>query len=81
MCRLTSHLHPMVPPFYVLVYVDDLVFATANTKALTLVKSELQKRHTRTDLGPSALQLPVLLATSHSSVYRPLALSSTFGRV
>ncbi|CAI7834945.1 unnamed protein product, partial [Closterium sp. NIES-53] len=40
-----------LPPFYVLVYVDDLVFATANTEALTLVKSELQKRHTCTDLG------------------------------
>ncbi|CAI7748705.1 unnamed protein product, partial [Closterium sp. NIES-53] len=39
-----------LPPFYVLVYVDDLVFATADTKALTLVKSELQKRHC-TDLG------------------------------
>ncbi|CAI7903933.1 unnamed protein product [Closterium sp. NIES-53] len=37
--------------FYVLVYVDDLVFATADTKALTLVKSEQQKRHTCTDLG------------------------------
>ncbi|CAI7790642.1 unnamed protein product [Closterium sp. NIES-53] len=37
--------------FYVLVYADDLVFATADTKALTLVKSELQKRHTSTDLG------------------------------
>ncbi|CAI7799553.1 unnamed protein product [Closterium sp. NIES-53] len=70
-----------LPPFYVLVYVDDLVFATAYTEALTLVKSELQKRHTCTDLGPSALWLPVLLATAHSSVYRPLALSSTFGRV
>ncbi|CAI7817090.1 unnamed protein product [Closterium sp. NIES-53] len=32
-------------------YVDDLVFATADTEALTLVKSELQKRHTCTDLG------------------------------
>ncbi|CAI7800633.1 unnamed protein product, partial [Closterium sp. NIES-54] len=40
-----------VPPFYVLVYVDDLVFATTDTEALTLVKSELQKRHTCTDLG------------------------------
>ncbi|CAI7828737.1 unnamed protein product [Closterium sp. NIES-53] len=40
-----------LPPFYVLVYVDDLVFATADTEALTLVKSELQKRHTSTDLG------------------------------
>ncbi|CAI7858097.1 unnamed protein product [Closterium sp. NIES-53] len=40
-----------LPPFYVLVYVDDLVFATADTEALTIVKSELQKRHTCTDLG------------------------------
>ncbi|CAI7833431.1 unnamed protein product [Closterium sp. NIES-54] len=40
-----------LPPFYVLVYVDDLVFATADTEAVTLVKSELQKRHTCTDLG------------------------------
>ncbi|CAI7806645.1 unnamed protein product, partial [Closterium sp. NIES-53] len=68
-------------PFYVLVYVDDLVFATADTEALTLVKLELQKRHTCTDLGPSALRLPVLLATAHSSVYQPIALISTFGRV
>ncbi|CAI7826403.1 unnamed protein product [Closterium sp. NIES-54] len=41
----------LLPPFYVLVYVDDLVFATAETEELTLVKSELQKRHTCTDLG------------------------------
>ncbi|CAI7910702.1 unnamed protein product [Closterium sp. NIES-54] len=40
-----------LPPFFVLVYVDDLVFATADTEALTLVKSKLQKRHTCTDLG------------------------------
>ncbi|CAI7894512.1 unnamed protein product [Closterium sp. NIES-54] len=40
-----------LPPFYVLVYVNYLVFATADTEALTLVKSELQKRHTCTDLG------------------------------
>ncbi|CAI7763495.1 unnamed protein product [Closterium sp. NIES-54] len=40
-----------LPPFYVLVYVDDLVFATADTEALTLVKSMPQKRHTCTDLG------------------------------
>ncbi|CAI7915655.1 unnamed protein product [Closterium sp. NIES-54] len=91
-----------LPPFYVLVYDDDLVFATADTEALTLVKSELQKRHTCTDLGKlrsylglqitwdsvthvapsaSAFRLPVLLAAAHSSVYQPLALSSTFGRV
>ncbi|CAI7828901.1 unnamed protein product, partial [Closterium sp. NIES-54] len=41
----------LLPPFYVLMYVDDLVFAIADTEALTLVKSELQKRHTCTDLG------------------------------
>ncbi|CAI7735739.1 unnamed protein product [Closterium sp. NIES-53] len=40
-----------LPPFYVLVYVDDLVFATADIEALAHVKSELQKRHTCTDLG------------------------------
>ncbi|CAI7851160.1 unnamed protein product [Closterium sp. NIES-54] len=40
-----------LPPFYVLVYVDDLIFATADTEALAHVKSELQKRHTCTDLG------------------------------
>ncbi|CAI7921664.1 unnamed protein product [Closterium sp. NIES-53] len=39
-----------LPPFFFLVYLDDLVFATADTKALALVKSELQKRHTCTDL-------------------------------
>ncbi|CAI7859363.1 unnamed protein product [Closterium sp. NIES-54] len=38
-------------PFYVLVYVDGLVFATVAIDALTLVKSELQKRHTCIDLG------------------------------
>ncbi|CAI7873622.1 unnamed protein product [Closterium sp. NIES-54] len=40
-----------LPPFYVLVYVDDLVFATADTAGLAYVKSELQKRHMCTDLG------------------------------
>ncbi|CAI7762002.1 unnamed protein product [Closterium sp. NIES-54] len=40
-----------LPPFYILVYVDDLVFATTDTEALTLVKLELLKRHTCTDLG------------------------------
>ncbi|CAI5947675.1 unnamed protein product [Closterium sp. NIES-65] len=40
-----------LPPFYILVYVDDLVFATVDTAGLAHVKSELQKRHTCTDLG------------------------------
>ncbi|CAI7869050.1 unnamed protein product [Closterium sp. NIES-53] len=40
-----------LPPFYVLVFVDDLFITTADTEALALVKSELQKRHICTDLG------------------------------
>ncbi|CAI7781587.1 unnamed protein product [Closterium sp. NIES-53] len=57
-----------LPPFYVLVYVDDLVFATANTEALTLVKSELQKRHTCTDLG----ELSFSASVSPGPQHRPL---------
>ncbi|CAI7836514.1 unnamed protein product [Closterium sp. NIES-53] len=41
----------LMPPFYILVYVDDLVFATTDTAGLAHVKSELQKRHICTDLG------------------------------
>ncbi|CAI7868128.1 unnamed protein product [Closterium sp. NIES-53] len=40
-----------LPPFYVLVFVDDLVFATADTEALALVKAKLQERQTCTDMG------------------------------
>ncbi|CAI6000475.1 unnamed protein product [Closterium sp. NIES-65] len=40
-----------LPPFYILVYVDDLVFAIADTAGLAYVKSEQQKRHKCTDLG------------------------------
>ncbi|CAI5988715.1 unnamed protein product [Closterium sp. NIES-65] len=40
-----------LPPLYTLVYVDDLVFATADTARLAHMKSELQKRLTCTDLG------------------------------
>ncbi|CAI7748122.1 unnamed protein product [Closterium sp. NIES-54] len=47
--------------FYVLVYVDDLVFATADTEALAHVKSELQKRHTCTDLGELTSYLGLLI--------------------
>ncbi|CAI7901732.1 unnamed protein product [Closterium sp. NIES-54] len=38
-------------PFFILVYVDDLVFATADRAAMTKVKSKLQKRQKCTDLG------------------------------
>ncbi|CAI7759354.1 unnamed protein product [Closterium sp. NIES-53] len=61
-----------LPPFYVLIYIDDLVFATVDIESLTLVKLELQKRHTCTDLGPSALGFqfsspqPTPLSTGHS---------------
>ncbi|CAI7850019.1 unnamed protein product [Closterium sp. NIES-54] len=48
---LFLHTDPSLPPFYILVYVDGLVFATADTEALTLEKAELQKRHTCTNLG------------------------------
>ncbi|CAI7832252.1 unnamed protein product, partial [Closterium sp. NIES-54] len=41
-----------LPPFYVLVYVDNLVFAAADIEALAHVKSVLQKRYTCTDLAP-----------------------------
>ncbi|CAI7889744.1 unnamed protein product [Closterium sp. NIES-53] len=68
-----------LPLFYVLVYVDDLVFATADTEALAHVKSELQKRHTCTDLGPSALRLHVLLATVDTSAYRTSGMGLVLG--
>ncbi|CAI7909645.1 unnamed protein product [Closterium sp. NIES-54] len=45
------HTDTSLPLFYILVYIDDLVFATADTARLAHVKSELQKRHTCTDLG------------------------------
>ncbi|CAI7739080.1 unnamed protein product [Closterium sp. NIES-54] len=59
----------LLPPFYVLVYV-----ATTDTEALTLVKSELQKRHTCTELGEVlqrfglqfSLPQPTPLSTGHS---------------
>ncbi|CAI7863268.1 unnamed protein product, partial [Closterium sp. NIES-53] len=51
-----------LPPFYVLVHLDDLVFATANTEALAHVKSELQKRHTCTDLGELTSYLGLRIA-------------------
>ncbi|CAI7927998.1 unnamed protein product [Closterium sp. NIES-54] len=48
---LFLHTDTTLPPFYVLVYIDDLVFATADTEALAHVNSELQKRHTCTEVG------------------------------
>ncbi|CAI7899092.1 unnamed protein product [Closterium sp. NIES-54] len=48
---LFLHTDTLLPPVYILVHVDDLVFSTAYTAGLAHVKSELQKRHTCTDLG------------------------------
>ncbi|CAI7762550.1 unnamed protein product [Closterium sp. NIES-54] len=48
---LFLHTDTSLPPFYILVYVDDLVFSTADTAGLAHVESELQKRHTCTYLG------------------------------
>ncbi|CAI7833233.1 unnamed protein product [Closterium sp. NIES-53] len=61
-----------LPPFYVLVYVDDLVFATADTKALTLVKSELQKRDTCTDLGELRSYLGLQITRYLTSPFVPM---------
>ncbi|CAI7760324.1 unnamed protein product [Closterium sp. NIES-53] len=68
-----------LPPFHILVYVDDLVFATADTEALAHVKSKLQKRHTCTDLGPSVLRLHLVLSTGHSSGYSTSGMGLVLG--
>ncbi|CAI7928897.1 unnamed protein product [Closterium sp. NIES-54] len=59
-----------LPPFYVLVYIDDLVFATADMEALALVKAELQERHTCTDLGElrSYLGLRITQDRAHRTI-------------
>ncbi|CAI7907834.1 unnamed protein product [Closterium sp. NIES-54] len=62
-----------LPPFYVLVYVDDLVCATAVTEALAHVKSELQKRHTCTDLGELTSYLGLLITRDRAQ--RAIALT------
>ncbi|CAI7811772.1 unnamed protein product [Closterium sp. NIES-53] len=64
-----------LPPFYVLVYVNDLVFATADTEALTLVKLELQKRHTCTDLGE--LRSYLGLQITRDRAWRTITLSQS----
>ncbi|CAI7854793.1 unnamed protein product [Closterium sp. NIES-53] len=57
----------LLPPFYILVYVDDLVFATADTAGLAHVKFELQKTHVlqRFDFTYSSPQATPL-STRHS---------------
>ncbi|CAI7781688.1 unnamed protein product [Closterium sp. NIES-54] len=64
-----------LPPFYILVYIDDLVFATADTAGLAHVKSELQKRHTCTDLGE--LRSYLVLQITRDRAQRTIALTQS----
>ncbi|CAI7749595.1 unnamed protein product [Closterium sp. NIES-53] len=58
-------------PFFVLVYVNDLVFATAHRVALADVKLELQKRHTCTDLGELRHYLGLLTGPFPDEPFEP----------
>ncbi|CAI7878010.1 unnamed protein product [Closterium sp. NIES-53] len=64
---LFLHTDTTLPPFYVLVYVDDLVFATADTEALAHVNTvhHYLDSVTHGAASPLALRLHVLLATVH----------------
>ncbi|CAI7871332.1 unnamed protein product [Closterium sp. NIES-53] len=64
-----------LPPFYILVYVNDLVFATADTEALTLVNSGLQKTHTCTDLGELQSYLGLQITRDRARCTMTLTLS------
>ncbi|CAI7769463.1 unnamed protein product [Closterium sp. NIES-54] len=60
-----------LPPFYVLVYVDDLVFATADTESLALVHWDAAKRVLRYLCSASGMGLVVggqcsVVLTGHS---------------
>ncbi|CAI7925559.1 unnamed protein product [Closterium sp. NIES-53] len=70
-----------LPPFYILVYVNNLVFATTDTEALTLVKSELQKRHTCTDLGEVRSYLGLQITRDRARRTSTLTLSHTVHQV
>ncbi|CAI7917345.1 unnamed protein product [Closterium sp. NIES-54] len=64
-----------LPPFYVLVYIDDLVFGTADTEALALLNSELQERHTCTDMGE--LRSYLGLQISRDRAWRTITLTQS----
>ncbi|GJP78789.1 hypothetical protein CLOP_g9062, partial [Closterium sp. NIES-67] len=59
--------HAGQTPFYIIVYVDDLVFATADRDALASVKAELLKRHTCTDLGELRRYLGLQISRDRAS--------------
>ncbi|CAI7808375.1 unnamed protein product [Closterium sp. NIES-54] len=64
LCFAPSTAHPSLflrtnttlPPFYVLVYVDDLVFATADTEALACVKAQRTITLTQSHMVQQVLQ-------------------------
>ncbi|CAI7791334.1 unnamed protein product [Closterium sp. NIES-54] len=62
-------------PFFVLVYVDDLVFSTPDQRALASVKEELQRRHTCTD--PGELQRYLGLQITRDRVARTITLTQS----
>ncbi|CAI7734401.1 unnamed protein product [Closterium sp. NIES-53] len=62
-------------PFFVLVYVDDLVFATSDGRALAFVKEKMQRRHTCTDLGE--LQCYLGLQISRDRAARTITLTQS----
>ncbi|CAI7907326.1 unnamed protein product [Closterium sp. NIES-53] len=64
------------PPYFPGTHTMSLHPSFESAAASTLVAAILHPR-----LCPLALRFPDLLATAHSSIYQPLALSSTFGRV
>ncbi|CAI7913452.1 unnamed protein product [Closterium sp. NIES-53] len=61
--------------FFVLVYVNDLVFATADRVALADVKLKLQKRHTSTNLGELCHYLGMHITRDRAA--RPITLSQS----
>ncbi|CAI7916288.1 unnamed protein product [Closterium sp. NIES-54] len=70
---------PGSPPVFKARYVargfNDLVFATADTEALVHVKSELQKRHTCTDLGELTSYLGLRITRDRAQCTITLTLS------
>ncbi|CAI7896941.1 unnamed protein product [Closterium sp. NIES-54] len=64
--------------FVVLVYVDDLVFATLDRHALASVKEEQQRRHTCTNLGE--LQCYLGLQITRDRAARTITLTQSHGR-
>ncbi|CAI7894877.1 unnamed protein product [Closterium sp. NIES-53] len=70
-----------LPPFYVLVYFDDLVFATADTEALTLVKSELSFSASASSSPRHSplLSLPATRSQLHLRTSRTLGMGLVLG--